>query len=467
MKLFNKNIKKLSTVLLIFVLILAATAFGNSEARSDEIKTAYSLGLISKELADNGNRDITRKEFCVLAVNFYRLMTGNEGITLSASPFVDERSGEVVFAVKNGILSGVTANTFVSSGTITNKEAITAAGKTFEICGIRTSASAPKAKYYKDFEAIPGELLNLANFLWERDIIRGEKGCLNPDKNMTVDNAAAMFVRAYNTFNVEEVCLNGKTLSFGELTSSVINKFGEPLRIDKTEFGTERYVYHESYNNLVIIGIKDNHVVEIFTNSDNFEFMGISSDDKYESISFSGFDKAEVTSALYSNDSYYATFYFSSNNELKADALYIKSKKLIAAKKYYTEEFQASTEAELFDLINSTRAKLNLNPVELCPLATEEAKEHSNDMLKNNYLDYVDTKGRSPFNRMDAVGIKYYMAAENIAGFKGNAIDIYNQWMYSAGTRSNLLNPDITHAGIGCSVGSFIVYTTMDMYSPK
>lgn len=82
------------------------------------------------------------------------------------------------------------------------------------------------------------------------------------------------------------------------------------------------------------------------------------------------------------------------------------------------------------------------------PLAVV-AFAHSQDMLTNNFFDHTNLSGESPFDRMDAAGIVYSAAAENIAWDAQNAQSVLSAWLESAGHKVNIENCAFTKHGVG------------------
>jgi uncharacterized protein YkwD len=69
-------------------------------------------------------------------------------------------------------------------------------------------------------------------------------------------------------------------------------------------------------------------------------------------------------------------------------------------------------------------------------------------MFKRGYFAHVTPEGVDPFQRMDAAGIHYVTAGENLA--LAPTLDIaHDGLMNSPGHRANILNPAYRKVGIG------------------
>lgn len=121
----NKVIKKiiLSVVSLSAVLGTSAMAADLSGWAVSDYQQANEAGLVSYSVVSNNLKDnITREEFCELAVNLYEKLTGEEMIEPQVSPFADTNSMAVAQAYCYGIVSGTGDNTFTPSRLVTREE---------------------------------------------------------------------------------------------------------------------------------------------------------------------------------------------------------------------------------------------------------------------------------------------------------------------------------------------------------
>ncbi len=101
------------------------------------------------------------------------------------------------------------------------------------------------------------------------------------------------------------------------------------------------------------------------------------------------------------------------------------------------------------ELINEQRVKNGLKPLLVSEELSVKARVKSVDMLENNYFSHNSPTYGSPFTLMNALGITYRSAAENIAmGYK-TAEAVVNAWMNSPDHRANILSSNYTSMGIG------------------
>ncbi|EEG77460.1 cell wall-binding repeat-containing protein [Dethiobacter alkaliphilus] len=103
----------------------------------------------------------------------------------------------------------------------------------------------------------------------------------------------------------------------------------------------------------------------------------------------------------------------------------------------------------VFDLTNLEREKHGLAPLQYHAELSEVAEIKSKDMYDNQYFDHNSPIYGSPFDMMSHYGISYTRAAENLAAGFLSPQTLVNAWMNSPGHRANILNPNLTHIGIG------------------
>lgn len=106
-------------------------------------------------------------------------------------------------------------------------------------------------------------------------------------------------------------------------------------------------------------------------------------------------------------------------------------------------------EAAVIELTNKERAKVGLAPLQMDSALMAAAREKSQDMKDNNYFSHTSPTFGSPFDRLQALGIQYSAAGENIAKGQRTAEEVVAAWMASQGHRENILNPNFTHIGVG------------------
>lgn len=111
-------------------------------------------------------------------------------------------------------------------------------------------------------------------------------------------------------------------------------------------------------------------------------------------------------------------------------------------------QIDAEAEARMLALLNRERADRGLRPLELEPRLVPIAREHSREMFALRYFGHQSPVTGSPFDRLDAAGIAYARAGENLA-YAQSVTVAHQGLMSSEGHRANILRPEFTRIGIG------------------
>jgi uncharacterized protein YkwD len=81
------------------------------------------------------------------------------------------------------------------------------------------------------------------------------------------------------------------------------------------------------------------------------------------------------------------------------------------------------------------------------------ASGHAIDMAQHNYFEHVDLTGKSPADRVRAVGYKEKLVGENIAYGPGSVEEVVQGWLDSPGHCENIMDPRFAQMGIAYSAG--------------
>jgi uncharacterized protein YkwD len=116
-------------------------------------------------------------------------------------------------------------------------------------------------------------------------------------------------------------------------------------------------------------------------------------------------------------------------------------------------------EAKMVQLINQDRAEHGLVPYRTYSILNKIANSRSYDMATKHYFGHRSPDGRTAFDMIDASGITWYAAAEDIAWNNwadalGSAVMANNQWMGSSDHRAAILSTSYNYVGVGSQVDS-------------
>jgi uncharacterized protein YkwD len=103
---------------------------------------------------------------------------------------------------------------------------------------------------------------------------------------------------------------------------------------------------------------------------------------------------------------------------------------------------------DLFAALNRARRDAQLEPLDLDRELTELALAHSRDMLERSYFGHLSPTGEDLRARLQTARLGTSRAAENLVRASSFA-NAHAQLMESPSHRANLLDPEVTHVGIG------------------
>ncbi|MDA0839039.1 MAG: CAP domain-containing protein [Planctomycetota bacterium] len=129
------------------------------------------------------------------------------------------------------------------------------------------------------------------------------------------------------------------------------------------------------------------------------------------------------------------------------------------------DTFMAQYESDMLKLVNSDRAKFKLPALELDVRLTEVARGHSQDMAVNGFFGHKSLSTGAPADRYHKAKIAAARLTENVALHQSVAA-AQQALMESPGHRKNLLDPKVTHIGIGIYLLRGDLYITQNFLLP-
>ncbi|MBP3359318.1 MAG: C40 family peptidase [Clostridia bacterium] len=183
------------------------------------------------------------------------------------------------------------------------------------------------------------------------------RGLTYPDKLLTAESVTALKNRVLGLFEKKlPVTVGEKTICIGSSIDEMFSKFGEPDRIDSSEYGFDWYVYNSYYSDFIMIGVKDDVVSAYFTNAKTFVFDGLHSGDM----------------TVYKNDIEGLQVFYDANGAV--DSVWYNPYSVTSE---YNEHSQF---AQLLDMVNAYRAKSGLLTL------LEPAPATISPMVQNNII---------------------------------------------------------------------------------
>lgn len=260
------------------------------------------------------------------------------------------------------------------------------------------------------------------------------------------------------------------TVSLGMRYDDVLSRFGDPKDVLPSEYGFSWNIFHENFQNYIQIGVEDNRVVALYTNSPSFSFRGIAVGTSKADVNMifetpikyiikghtkymmNGLNDDRVHMELFLADNMYVTVFY--------DAFKNNSVTAINIIEYETEHgfnrlygpgsaaLAESFEKQNFYVTNALRVREGLPALTFHEKAADVAQAHSADMARQNYFSHTDLSGGTVKDRAEDTGIVFYSIGENIAMGAQNSLYMHELLMNSEGHRNNIL-ADFRAVGMG------------------
>jgi uncharacterized protein YkwD len=125
-------------------------------------------------------------------------------------------------------------------------------------------------------------------------------------------------------------------------------------------------------------------------------------------------------------------------------------------------EADEGAEQRMFELVNQERIAAGLSPLTWDPELVPVGRAHSREMFEQGYFSHQSPITGSPFDRLNAAGVSFQVAGENLA--LAPTVQIaHDGLMDSPGHRANILEPSFGRMGIGAitSPGRGTMYTQL------
>lgn len=184
-----------------------------------ELSRAEADGFITDNINDDFRRNITREEFCEIAVILYDRLGGNQELEES-NPFTDTTNPIVIKAYHAGIIEGVGNNLFAPEKNITRQELCVMIIRAMKQSGIVFGADSAYTfqKDYKDIDSVANWAYTQVRIMNDFKIMNGAGDYLLPLSPLTVEQAIIMLERAYlRDFTIEELTLIAYTGNSSEI----------------------------------------------------------------------------------------------------------------------------------------------------------------------------------------------------------------------------------------------------------
>ncbi|MDQ2087005.1 stalk domain-containing protein [Herbivorax sp. ANBcel31] len=269
--------------------------------------------------------------------------------------------------------------------------------------------------------------------------------------------------------------------------------FGIPDRVDLSKYGFDWYIYNSDLEKYLMIGIEDDTVVGLYSNSKYYklnENIGFATSKPKVSKTFGSplqyylknntqfllskenKDNDKVEYEVYNiKNRYYTTIFYDIHNDEKVTSFmlidYETENSLVGFYGEPSKELTKSYERQIFDLANAVRKRHDKPSFVLDERAANVAREHSKDMALNNFFAHKNLKEESPFDRLKNGEISFSYAGENIAAGQMCGIFAHEAWMNSKKGHREAILDDFKYLGVGVYLDSTGNTTyTQNFYTP-
>lgn len=266
---------------------------------------------------------------------------------------------------------------------------------------------------------------------------------------------------------------------------------GLPLRVEPSLYGYDWWVYHPSSAGVLLVGVANNTIVTVYTDSKLWTIAGITPGDSHQKltaahaindeISFP-FQQADITVSLSERDiserpsivrnNQAVTFLLDTGRHREVLAVHIMAlRNFLSPATHYKRgtipvgkildlSLPTLSDAEkqkvfrgqeriLFDLANAFRVRNGVAALKWHDGLAGVARSHSLDMVTHNFFAHISPQTGSPSDRVERANISFTALGENLAMGTPDAIGAHHGLVNSSGHRRSLLDTRFTLLGTG------------------
>ncbi len=404
-----------------------------SKLRLTLLTAAIATGVASVShtvSAEDGN--VSEKDMLYQAVALYEKLSGNE-VSVPRSLMKncgDENLGK---AVMLGFKNTHEAASVSDAVAIRKQDALTILYKTiisYDYSYALTSNEIDEIMNTCYDNALVDEENRAAfAFMLKHDIIV-ETFDTEPNKIITWSSCRTLVDVLYDLFVQDtSFTVGGKTVKIGTSIQKITDTFGEPTRIDKSDYDFDWYVYNTDPSKFMMVGVKEDRVCSFFTNSSDFTFGDLEAGDDYL-LAFKYIENED--------------FRILKDNDGMIDAVlynpYTKSDVTLDNSTYLRS-------CELVDLINAQRAKRGISPLNI----DDELYAVANDMVSQPKYQELARDERYLHTMDDAQHEEGYDVFLIYQKLLGGEYDCFSEDMHSVGVSTYADESFNIYASIVCS----------------
>lgn len=210
----SMSIKRTISLMLVFVMVLAALPFGPPASASsipsnwavEEMNDANTTGLLTAGAAKDFHRPLTRDEFCELIVTMVERTLGKTLEVPATNPFVDDVDPISIHALKAWryeIITGITNTRFSPNNKVERQQLCTmmirAIRKLEGDLNRTLLVPGTQSLPYRDNDLIRPYALSSVRIAHSNEIMQGNtQGYFHPRREISSEECVAVIIRAFN-----------------------------------------------------------------------------------------------------------------------------------------------------------------------------------------------------------------------------------------------------------------------------
>jgi len=185
----------------------------------NELLEAYQYNLTYSEVMKNFKSEITREEFCVLAVKLYEALSENHSL-LGVYPFTDTKNEEILKAYKLGIVKGISSTQFAPSNKITRQEICVMIYRALDVSIPNLDKDISGEYNFTDINKIASWAINEVKFAYKNKIMKGVgNNQIGPLQNTTREQAIVLMKRTYENYSDQDLLSDKIVEELGIITT--------------------------------------------------------------------------------------------------------------------------------------------------------------------------------------------------------------------------------------------------------
>lgn len=166
-----------------------------------ELETAEQLNLFTDKVKNDLKQNITREEFCGIAVKLYERLSGKQALPCVVNPFDDTSDADILKAYELGIVYGVSADKFAPNNRISRQEICVMITRALKAAKPDLDYSITDYDRFDDENKIAGWAINEVRYASKNSIMKGVGGnTIDPLGNTSREQGVIMIKRTYEGF---------------------------------------------------------------------------------------------------------------------------------------------------------------------------------------------------------------------------------------------------------------------------